>query len=342
MADERIEEQLELARGAAPVFGLARQQRVIWGVRRRLQGGRAGARRLVPLVAALAIAGMLLSGYAWWRNVPEPVAASGDERWQLRDGSRILIETPETRITKQRESEAEVLFELEKGAARFDVTHRPGRTFRVQAGAVRVEVIGTRFRVERRGESASVSVERGRVRVSWSGGMREVAAGESGSFPPTELARAPSESAPSEVASAAAAAPRTSTAVTSELKSPLPTAEQLFAAADRARAEARPREAVQSLRQLIQRFPRDGRAPLAAFTLGRLLLEALHQPAEAARAFAQARALAGSGSALAEDALAREAEALRAAGRTSEAAKRVELYRSLYPQGARLKHLLTP
>jgi transmembrane sensor len=331
MADDRLEPRLELARRAAPVFGLARQQRVIWGVRRRLQGPGAGARRLLPLAAALAVVSVLLGGYVWSRRSPEPVATLGDERWQLRDGSRILIETPQTRITKQREAEGEVLFELEAGAARFDVTHRPGRAFRVQAGSVRVEVVGTQFRVQRSGESTQVSVERGRVRVSWPGGVREVSAGESGSFPPSEGTRV-------ETAVAIPSAPP----AVAEPKSTLPSAEQLFAAADRARAEGRPLEAVQSLRQLIQRFPRDGRAPLAAFTLGRLLLESLHQPAEAARAFAQARALAGPGSALAEDALAREADALRAAGSSSEAAKRAELYRTLYPHGARIKHLPAP
>lgn len=336
MTDDQLEQRLELARRAAPVFGLARQQRVIWGVRRRLQGAGARAGRLLPLAAVLAIASVLLGGYVWWPRAPEPVAASGDERWQLRDGSRILIETPQTRITKQRESEGEVVFELEAGAARFDVTHRPGRAFRVQAGPVRVEVVGTQFRVQRLGESTQVSVQRGRVRVSWPGGTRDVAAGESGSFPPNVDTRR-------EIAVELPTAPPAVVAPTaSEPKSTLPSAEQLFAAADHARAEGRPLEAAQSLKQLMQRFPRDGRAPLAAFTLGRLLLESLHQPAEAARAFAQARALAGSGSALAEDALAREADALRAAGSTSEAAKRAELYRTLYPHGARIKHLPAP
>jgi hypothetical protein len=55
-------------------------------------------------------------------------------------------------------------------------------------------------------------------------------------------------------------------------------------------------------------FRSDPRAPLAAFTLGRVLLRELARPREAAAAFAQARALAPRGP-FVEDALAREVEA---------------------------------
>ena len=79
---------------------------------------------------------------------------------------------------------------------------------------------------------------------------------------------------------------------------------------------------------------------LAAFTRGRLLLENLHQPAEAALAFAQARSLTGASSALAEDALAREALAWGAAGKRADAARCANQYRTLYPEGAHLKELL--
>jgi transmembrane sensor len=366
LEDERLQRELSLARRAAPVFGLGRQQQVIWGVRRRLQGAPAKVRRLVSVVAAACLVASAAMAFAWLRSRGDELpqrATSRDEHWELRDGSRILIETPDTQITKQRESNEEVVFELRTGAARFDVAHRPERAFRVEAGDVQVSVIGTRFRVERRGRRTLVAVERGRVRVSWSGASEELSAGEHGAYPPSEAAAAVTDrpAASAAPATASAASAPVSTASSSASTAPAtagsrqegavrpassegapraPSAEELFAMADGARAAGRAQEAVRALRELTQRFPHDGHAPLAAFTLGRLLLENLGQPAEAARAFAQARALAGGSSALAEDALAREAGAWRTAGHFSEAARCAKLYRALYPAGAHLKEVL--
>jgi hypothetical protein len=71
--------------------------------------------------------------------------------------------------------------------------------------------------------------------------------------------------------------------------------------------------------------------------MGRLLLDSLRRPREAAAAFADARALARGDGVLAEDALAREVEALHAAGDAAAARARAELYRSLFPHGLRLR-----
>src|SRR6187402_1291138 len=72
------------------------------------------------------------------------------------------------------------------GSARFDVVPNHSRTFEVHAGDVTVRVLGTAFVVERSGNGAHVMVERGRVRVSWSGGETEL--GEGGDFPPSTVA----------------------------------------------------------------------------------------------------------------------------------------------------------
>jgi hypothetical protein len=59
---------------------------------------------------------------------------------------------------------------LERGAARFSVPPRERRpAFVVQAGDVRVEVVGTRFRVERVQGSANVQAYEGVVRVTAGG-----------------------------------------------------------------------------------------------------------------------------------------------------------------------------
>ncbi|MEO0322992.1 MAG: FecR family protein [Myxococcota bacterium] len=82
---------------------------------------------------------------------------------------------------------------LVRGAARFDVVpqHRP---FRVEAGPVAVEVLGTAFEVRHLGDArVAVTVDHGRVRVAWTrerspgdatAGADELGAGEQGVFPP--------------------------------------------------------------------------------------------------------------------------------------------------------------
>lgn len=335
MVDEGVEATLARARCAEPGFGLARQQRVIWRVQHGLLPKRGTRRLFVALAAVACLAALALFAGAFGRFGGNEAAVG--ERWQLRDGSRILLETAETRVTKQRDSDTEVLFELQRGAARFDVTHRPERAFRVQAGPTLVEVIGTAFRVERRGAQTLVAVERGHVRVSWAGARRELWAGQGGVFPLHEVVASPPTVA-TEAMPSASALPLAVPAASVTSPTP-PSAEALFALADRARRDGRSVEAARALRQLTQQFPRDARAPFAAFTMGRILLQNLHQPTEAARAFASARALAGGGSALAEDALAREVEAWRAAGDLRQAAARAQSYEALYPSGAHLKQV---
>ena len=61
-----------------------------------------------------------------------------------------------------------VVVGLVRGRARFDVKHDPSRVFRVEAGNVTVEDLGTRFTLERittGDEHVRVAVEAGRVLV---------------------------------------------------------------------------------------------------------------------------------------------------------------------------------
>ena len=258
------------------------------------------------------------------------VAAIGAERWNLRDGSEIVIESPATVIKKKRESETEILFELEAGAAHFEVVPKANRVFRVNAGSATVEVVGTSFGVKRKLGGSEVTVDRGRVIVSWNGGSRVLNKGEAGVFPPAE---------PKSASDVSTAVPPTRDTATARAESAT-SAEALFASADKARKEGRPDQALGYLKQITERHPGDPRAPLAAFTRGRVLLESLARPREAAQAFAQARSLSGKRSALAEDALAREVEAYAAAGETGLARERAELYRRNYPKGLRLHQVL--
>jgi transmembrane sensor len=94
-----------------------------------------------------------------------------------------------------------------------------------------------------------------------------------------------------------------------------------------------PADAVAPLRKLCERYPADKRAPIAAFTLGRVLLDDLGRASEAAGFFEKARTLWPSGP-IAQEALAREAEAEKRARNPSRAQALAGQYLRLYPQGA--------
>jgi transmembrane sensor len=106
-------------------------------------------------------------------------------------------------------------------------------------------------------------------------------------------------------------------------------------AADNARLSGNPAAALPYLRAVTEKFPRDGRAPVAAFTMGLLLLEQLGRPAEAARAFSEVVRLDTAAAPLTEDALAREVEAWRQAGKPDRARQSATEYLRRYPDGRR-------
>jgi transmembrane sensor len=108
----------------------------------------------------------------------------------------------------------------------------------------------------------------------------------------------------------------------------------LLLAADVARLGGQPERAVAWLERVVRAHASDSRAALAAFTLGRTLMDQLGRPREAAIAFAEARKL-GKGGALAEDALAREVEGWSRAGEATLARQRALEYVERYPKGRR-------
>ena len=115
-----------------------------------------------------------------------------------------------------------------------------------------------------------------------------------------------------------------------------PDIEELMRSADAARRAGRPAQAVPYLRRLLRDHPADARAPLAAFTLGRILLAELGQPTEAADAFALSRRLAPRGP-MASHALAREVEAAARGGDAARARRLAATYVADYPAGPHLE-----
>jgi len=294
---------------------------------------------------------------------PSPSPSHRDEPVRLADGSTAVpFGGHEGSLAVVEDTPQRIVVALAKGGARFDVIPRPERVFLVRAGEVTVSVLGTAFSVERVADRVGVTVTRGTVQVDWGAGARRLAtgqrrlvAGEDGWFPPLVVSPAAAEE-PAVVpakeadpvrhkrklakddAAAPAPAPAVSTPAaetTDEATAPAaPDAAKLLADADRARLAGRYEEGVASLRRLVREYPGDQRAPLAAFSLGRILLGELHRPAQAAMAFARARALAPDGP-LAEDALAREVEAWARAGDLDRARARGAEYLRLYPNGTR-------
>jgi hypothetical protein len=86
---------------------------------------------------------------------------------------------PESAVVVGPETSLGMLIVVDRGGIVCEVAPRPsGAPVIVQAGAARVRVLGTRFSVNRRGESARVTVEHGVVEVSAHGRSARVHAGE--------------------------------------------------------------------------------------------------------------------------------------------------------------------
>jgi transmembrane sensor len=318
--------------------------------RRAAQLKRAGA-ALLLLAAASAVVRLHRREAPRVVQVPPPV--EGLIRYA--DGSTAIVLDADSEVRTAASSPARTVVQVLRGGARFVVTHNPARLFRVEAGPVAVEVLGTEFTVERKGERVRVSVTRGRVRARFGDGQTsELGTGESELFPPEAVpAAAPPREEP--------APPPTAPA------SPLKAARrwielaqqgdfdgayailagsgahavrddpgEVLLAADVARLSHHPEYAAHSLRQLVQRHRQDPRAAMAAFTLGRVLLDDLGRPAEAAQAFADVRAIELGGQ-LSPDALAREVEAWSRAGELERARERALEYLRRYPVGNRLR-----
>lgn len=115
---------------------------------------------------------------------------------------------------------------------------------------------------------------------------------------------------------------------------------ELLLAADVARLSHHPEQTIAPLERLLSAHPSDPRAPLAAFTLGRVLLDELGRPLAAAGAFAAVERLDAQ-SPLIEDALARQVEAHARAGDPDRARSTAEQYVARFPSGRRINAVRT-
>lgn len=352
---------------------------------------RRNARRRVAIGAGLglALAAAAAAAFVLWPRgavdapPPGPLALEGGHAlpatlgshegpsvFDLNDGSRIVL-APSTDARVVANDARVVRTALARGSATFDV--RPGgpRRWIVEAGEARVEVLGTRFTVERTEDAVRVHVARGVVAVHAPGARepQRLTAGQSVIVRATEpraaaepALEAPATAEPAPIPEEGATSPAPST----ELTAPAPeaadawraralrgdfagayrrlgvrglrdaargaSAEDVLLLADVARRSGHPADAMPLYDQLVRSSPGDVRAPVAAFTLGRLQLEG--SPAAAADSFAFVRAHPAA-AALREDATALEAEAAARAGQPSRARRVAGEYLERFPEGRR-------
>ena len=285
------------------------------------------------------------------------VAVGAGAVFALRSEATVVVPPPEIAARPQLEvvpvgSASVVGEEVQAGRVRVTVARGP-KVARLRAGVVEVESASGRFLMER-ADAVWVRVEEGEAVVRWPGGEARLSAGAEGWYPPAAGAAPVLQPEPQPEAVGPSKAPRAAKAAAwkrlaeagdftgayDELrKSKAPVRDEpaeLLLSADVSRLSHHPAEAVPPLQQVLARHASDPRAPLAAFTLGRVLLDELGQPAQAADAFARARAIAPSGP-LADDALAREVEARSRAGDTARARTLAEEYLRKLPNGPRAR-----
>jgi len=276
-----------------------------------------GSLRLWPVLRAAALAGLVLAvalhGLSTTQRRSPALRLASDaalpasmtpslrhEALDLSDGSRITVARG-ARIDVLETSARVLSLALRAGRVRFDVRPHGPRAWRIDCGALTVEVVGTAFVVERLAEHVSVRVERGAVLVRGAGvpdGVQRLDAGERFETLSGPIATEPRVAASGPSVEAAPPPPHATHSRTVRTRAE-PTREDALAAtlarlwdeADRARMRGAHREASEWLEQLVAREVDEARAAVASFTLGKLALDKLDEPARAARHFE--RALAG-------------------------------------------------
>jgi hypothetical protein len=345
-----LERALELGRTIEPRLGDHDLERLQRKLRERSARARPGSP--VRFAVVMAAAALLIAGAreAWFRRTHIEAVAAGASTpvtavssvsalapraslpspLVLSDRSRVQPGDAGTELSVVEDSPTNMRVKLTRGRGHFEVAPGTERVFSVMAGGVEVTVLGTVFDVEVVADRVGVDVERGSVRVNWKLGAAELTAGQSGWFPPlvVDERRDTPPRAPGPPAAAASSA---------EASAP-ESAQSLLKQADAARAGGNAALGAQLLRRVLREHAKDPRASLAALTLGRLLLNDLHRPAEAAAAFAQVE-LHAPGSPFADDALAHQAEAWQAAGQAVRAQQLASSYLNRYPAGRHARHM---
>ncbi len=368
-----------------PVRQLLREQepetrlQPIWrGISRRRARVLSRPRLARTLALACALAVLAIAWGLWrvrqpappqrvqYRVIPAQIVADAKPAvHDLGDGAEVTV-GPDTRLDVLRQTTTQMLLALRHGNAHFDIRPGGARAWVIECGGAAVEVVGTRFTLDRNEQRLSVKVQRGRVLVRGElvpDTVQSLAAGQEITLAYTDARQAALEtSAPAQpaaehpeptavqVPSRQASADWRSAAQQRDWQRAWHTlgedgvgreasrsddVSDLLALADVARLSGHPRQAVLPLQQVMTHHSGDSRAAIAAFTLGKIELDQLGEPAAAVSAFERALSSKLPGS-LAEDTLARLVEAYARSHDSARARAAAEQYRTQYPTGHRM------
>jgi transmembrane sensor len=279
----------------------------------------------------------------------------------LADGSSLSLE-PATRLEPLENTAHALVLLLAGGRATFDVHPGGPRRWSIECGLATVEVVGTGFTLSRLPDRLEVDVDHGTVLVRGERVRDRVQRLTAGAHLEVSVAAAPSPAPPPSppATQAPAAPPAPPQRAWRELATHGAYADayrllgpngmgsevarsaspgDLMTLADVARLSGHPAEAVAPLTRVISEHPDDSRAPLAAFTLGKIHLNASGQAAAAADDFGRA-ILLGLSSGLLDDAYAYLVEARSRAGDARGARAAAEAYARRFPDSPRAKELV--
>ena len=353
MSDHSGADRLPSAARYVPVDASDARLARVWGaVSERLEQRVKPARRWVWVTAgavALAAAGAGAFVLVSSERGPSPWEGAAFETEHapltvaLADGSTMRLDSS-SRVEVAGSAERGVHLSLKRGRIECKVTHRRAPSFVVTADGVEVRVVGTRFSVEsvREGDASRVEVrvDEGAVEVRSSGRPGEVQRVEAGRTwsqvtrtDPVAKAPAEPEPEPAPVAPSAEVAPPSAPAPDEPSAKPATeTARTLLEEANEYRRAGRVADAARAYETLLARHPKDGRAGLAAFELGRLRMDRLGDFAGAIQALERAMTLAP-GSGFREDAMARLVTAYARSGNAARCSRARDAYLKRYPEG---------
>jgi len=316
-----------------------------------------------PAARPVTLAPLALEDGAPISRLAAPTASDATVRFN--EGSRVELQAS-AQLDPLINAPDAVTWLLSRGRVNVDVKPGGPRHWSFECGLATVDVVGTRFTLERNVGRLTIDVAHGVVlvrgervpdRVQRLGAgdhleVREVPQGQPAtraSEPAVEIDT--QTSAPS--GSSVHAAPRVAAAASPWPVNPPSSAEpagccsnnamegkdiapatELLRRSDEARAAGRLPAAAALLAELVRAYPQDARASASAFTLGKIRLDALSDPTGAAEAFASAIRL-GLPADLIEDAYARLVEARSRAGDSGGARAAAEAYDARFPGGTR-------
>ena len=230
-------------------------------------------------------------------------AAAPAKTWVLATDSRVTL-APGSRLLTLQNDDVRFDVELRRGRARFSVAAHPSHRCRVVAGRAMIEAVSSEFEVEHRDGEVTVQVIRGQAEVRsprLEGGRRRLTSGRSlrihkrapvfadrtAPHRPLHAGSRPAKRASSQSRrnrkTGSSTTPDNARVNRESARPPGTVVENLMLKADLARLSEHPEAAVAPLTQVLEEYADDPRAPLAAVTLGRLLMDQLRRPDEALR-----------------------------------------------------------